>query len=466
MGARLPSRFPDVVVLLPGIIGSTLSKDGRAIWGLSAGAAWRLLLGDGLKALELSGQDNGADDLGDGITATGLVPNAEVIPGLWKHGGYSMLSAELVSSLGLEPDQNFFEFPYDWRRDNRVAARRLARETHDWLKNWRETSGNADAKLILVVHSMGGLVARHFVEHQEGWRSVRLLLSFGTPYRGSGRALNFLSNGFQKKLGPISVFNGTDALRSFDSVYQLLPIYPFVVDPKGMLAKITELTIPYVDGARVSAAFEFHEEVREAAAQNASLEDYRARGAKLRPVVGTEQPTFQSATLVDGRVEMSETYEGAELRGDGTVSRVSAIPIGADEATATYVATSHAALNSVSGAFEHLRGVITGSQIDLDRFRRDTAGAGAISLHVPDAFEVEEPVVIAASTSSYVQSLDAVVQRLDEPAPAVAALLLFDAGIYRTELELPAGLYRLTISRKNFQPVSDVFLVAAPASIM
>ena len=29
--------------------------------------------------------------------------------------------------------ENFFEFPYDWRRDNRVAARRLQRESREWL---------------------------------------------------------------------------------------------------------------------------------------------------------------------------------------------------------------------------------------------------------------------------------------------------------------------------------------------
>jgi pimeloyl-ACP methyl ester carboxylesterase len=35
--------FPDVVVLIPGISGSALAKDGREIWGTSAGAVWRAL---------------------------------------------------------------------------------------------------------------------------------------------------------------------------------------------------------------------------------------------------------------------------------------------------------------------------------------------------------------------------------------------------------------------------------------
>lgn len=460
----MSSRFPDVVVLLPGIIGSVLSKDGKALWEVTAGAAWRVLVGDGLKALELGAPDNGEDELGDGITATGIMPNAEVIPGLWKHGGYSMLSRELVGSLVLEPGVNFFEFPYDWRRDNRVAARLLARRSHDWLNRWKEKSGNSDAKLILVVHSMGGLVARHFIECQEGWKSVRLLLSFGTPYRGSGRALNFLSNGIQKKFGPLTVFDATATLRSFESVYQLLPIYPFVENGEGKLTRVSELPIPNIDRSRAVAAYGFHEEIREAAAAHTD-DYYRERGPKVRPIVGIEQPTFQSAKLVAGKIEMSDLYEGKELHGDGTVSRVSAIPIGADEATATYVATSHAGLNSVSGALEHLRGVLTGAQIDLDKFRRETGEAGKISLHLADAFDADAPVTIAATTSIYVQSLDAVVERLDEPAEPLTPILSLSQGVYLSDIRLPAGLYRVTIARKNFQPVSDVFLVVGADSI-
>jgi hypothetical protein len=32
---------------------------------------------------------------------------------------------------------------------------------------------------------MGGLVARHYLEVFDGWRDTRMLVTFGTPYRGS-----------------------------------------------------------------------------------------------------------------------------------------------------------------------------------------------------------------------------------------------------------------------------------------
>lgn len=45
---------------------------------------------------------------------------------------------------------------------------------------------------------MGGLVARYFLEYLEGWRDSSRLVTFGTPYRGSLNALNFLVHRVKK----------------------------------------------------------------------------------------------------------------------------------------------------------------------------------------------------------------------------------------------------------------------------
>jgi hypothetical protein len=113
----------DVVVLLPGITGSVLRDSrGRDLWAPTAGAAARALvtLGRSITDLELRGED--ADD---GVTAPMMVPDLHLIPGLWKVDGYSKISGYLQQQFAVTPGKNFFAFPYDWRRDNRVAARRL-----------------------------------------------------------------------------------------------------------------------------------------------------------------------------------------------------------------------------------------------------------------------------------------------------------------------------------------------------
>ncbi len=127
---------PDMIVLLPGIVGSVLAKDGKDVWALSGAAALKSLvsLGGSIKDLGLQGDDPDADDLGDGITAPRLMPDTHLVPGLWKIDGYTKVAAKLKEQFDLTPGVNFFEFPYDWRRDNRASARRLARQSHDWLK--------------------------------------------------------------------------------------------------------------------------------------------------------------------------------------------------------------------------------------------------------------------------------------------------------------------------------------------
>jgi pimeloyl-ACP methyl ester carboxylesterase len=214
----------DVVVLLPGITGSVLQKDGKDLWAPSAGAVLRGLvsLGRSLHQLEVVDDDWRADDLGDGVRPTGLVRAAHLVPGLWKIDVYDGLQRFLVDGLGLTEGENLFAFPYDWRRDNRASALRLQREAHGWLRNWRKRSGADDAKLVLVGHSMGGLVARYFVEALGGWTDTRAVITYGTPFYGSLNAVDFLCNGFRKGVGPFRA-DLSPQLRSMTSVHRLVP---------------------------------------------------------------------------------------------------------------------------------------------------------------------------------------------------------------------------------------------------
>ena len=217
--------FKDVVVILPGISGSALAKNGTEVWGTAVDTIARAIAtrGDSIRSLALGAPDDpNIDDLGDGVEATHLIPDVHMIPGLWKIDGYSGLRARLQTALELELNRNLFDFPYDWRRDNRVSGRKLQCLCHSWLQNWRETSGNSDAKLVLVGHSMGGLVARYFLEVLGGWKDTRALITFGTPYRGSLNAVGYLANGYAKSIGPLDI-DLSETLRSFTAVYQLLP---------------------------------------------------------------------------------------------------------------------------------------------------------------------------------------------------------------------------------------------------
>jgi pimeloyl-ACP methyl ester carboxylesterase len=457
-------QLGDIVVLLPGITGSILSKDGKDVWAFSGGALARGLfsLGGSVKELALVEDPSDVDDLGDGVTATRLIGDVHLIPGLWKIDGYSKIAITLQSAFDLTRGQNFFEFAYDWRRDNRVAARRLARQSQAWLRAWREASSNRDAKLILVGHSMGGLVARYFLECLDGWRDTRLLLTFGTPYRGSLNALRFLYEGFRKRLGPLTVADLSDLLRSFTSVYQLLPVYPCVDRGTGELARVSELRdIPGLDPDRAVAALDFHREIREAAQEHADDNDYRVNGYTIHPMVGMFQPTLQSARLTGTQLEFLRTYQEKDQDGDGTVPRVSATPLElGNRPDAMYASERHASLQNFDPVLVQLTSILRGLRIDLSAFY---AVNTRLALDVDDIYAAGEPVELRVRPENEGMDLIATVAEVDGGQVVAQERLPQGDGGWR-ELRLPPfapGVYRVRVSGDfAVDPVTDIFTVA------
>lgn len=347
----------DLVIVIPGITGNVLEKDGKVVWGWSGSALWRTLASGGatIRGLALCGDDPSLDDLGDGVTATKLMPDAHLVPGLWKIDGYSALRRLVTESFAVQTGDvahvsaaNYFEFPYDWRRDNRVAARALQRLIHEALPQWRKHSGADDAKVIVLAHSMGGLVARHWLEVLEGWHCCRALITFGTPYRGAPQAMGYLANGYKM------LFDLSETMRSFTSVYQLLPIYPAVRAGDDVWERVAECDAhPQIDRTKASQALQFHRDIEDAVKRHQDDPVYLkpATSYRILPVVGVSQPTWQSGVAAAGDLRLEEllpvNIEATFAAGDGTVPRVSATPIELSDSFAeTFIAGRHAALQS------------------------------------------------------------------------------------------------------------------------
>jgi hypothetical protein len=171
-----------------------LQKDGKDVFALTAGAGFRALFSGGRSITDLQLSEPAwkpagpgdeeirpVPDLGDGVTADRLAGDAHLIPGLWKVDGYDEVGEFLRKRFGLVRGQSYFEFPYDWRRDNRVAAHQLAASCRQWLASRRQQY--PDAQLMLLGHSMGGLVSRYYMEVLGGWRDTGFVHAFGKPYR-------------------------------------------------------------------------------------------------------------------------------------------------------------------------------------------------------------------------------------------------------------------------------------------
>ncbi len=452
----------DVVVCLPGITGSVLKKDGKDVWNISGGALFNALvtLGGSVGDLELEQDPPDVDDLGDGITAPEVIRDVHLIPGLWKIDGYTKLVDHIEATFDVERGANFFELPYDWRRDNRVAARRLARQSRDWLARWRASSGAADAKLVLVGHSMGGLISRYFIECLDGWRDTRTLVTFGTPYRGSLNALETLANGKKVKFLDLS-----DLVRSFTSIHQLLPTYPCYDAGDGRLARVDAAEVPHLDAGKAKAALDFHREIAAAVERHAGDQAYLDARYAIGRVVGIKQPTLQSATRDGDRVRMARTIAGEDPGGDGTVPRPSATPLELqDDRGAAFSAERHASLQNDDHVLLQLTGVLSGSAIDWTRYRGAVPMID-VALDVPDLVPPTDPLLVRARPDRDPDGglVVRAVEVAGAAAPVDRPLARRDDGWHEAELDgLPEGLYRVTVMGAGaVEPVTDLVTVLA-----
>jgi len=473
-------RLNHMVVILPGITGSVLQKDGRDLWAFSGQAVYDAAFHrkDYLDSLKIHGTDTGdLDDLGDGIRATRLMRNATLVPGLIKlFDGYNGLGQvirgrfEIVGSGGESSDpSNLFEFPYDWRRHNRAAGRKLGRLVEERLAQWRKFTFNQGAKVILLAHSMGGLVARYYLEVLEGWKDCLALVTFGTPYRGSLNSLNFLANGYKQTVVDLS-----DCLRSFPSVYQLLPTYAAVRTGSGFRTIADCGGIQLVDPARVAAAAAFHVEIASKVEEHRNDTAYVSSGYKILPFVGTRQPTLQSSVLEGTAIQASAALpdEVHELLdgGDGTVPRYSAVPPElSGEFRETFVPEKHGSLQACAIVLNDLLGRLEQMQVPKPVRGPEVATEGsAIALNLEDLYLKHEPVRVRATIVNPGADFGEVVAFL-RPADGVVSPARFklapSAETWEAVLpELGAGLYQIEVKTTapypiGPPPVHDVFQV-------
>jgi len=461
---RIP--VPDVVVLLPGITGSILEKDGKPLWAPTAGAVLRSLVSGGgaLKSLAVAEDDGEAEDLGDGVRATKVMDDVHLIPGLWKIDGYTGIREFLTSTFDLNEGENFFAFPYDWRRDNRASARRLQQEAGQWLSAHRVKSGNDRARLVLIGHSMGGLVSRYYVEALGGWADTRAVITFGTPFYGSLNAVDFLLHGFRKRVGPFE-FELSDLIRSFRSIHQLVPSYR-CINTDGVVQTPRAAQMPGWDPAWDLALAAFQTEVEAAAHANRADPAFARNPVVYRPIVGTDQPTRQSAVVAGGTVALQMTRGTSDEGGDGTVPALSAALSGTEDQR-TFAPEQHGRLQNHESLLAHLKGVLSSLyQVRIEDLR--ATKTSWFSYRGDDLLLPGEPLTVELKSCSNVDAalLSEVEARLEvrlrgPGIPAYSQVVkvpreprTFEIGV------LPPGVYDVQVAGlRDSSSLSDVVAV-------
>ncbi len=188
----------EIVVLLPGIMGSNLTMNEDLLWI----NYWKIITG-GLSELR-----NTKDILASSLVSTSY--------------------KQLVENLGATYD--VVTFPYDWRLDLTEAVGKLNNRIIELMK-YRQP-------IKIIGHSMGGVLVRDFIiSHRETWTKLNKskgfkLIFLGSPLGGSFRIPAVLCgmDSIINKLGRIDLVQSKKELvkifSGFRGLLSLLPLSP------------------------------------------------------------------------------------------------------------------------------------------------------------------------------------------------------------------------------------------------
>lgn len=342
----------DLVVILPGILGSTLSRGPRQIWGYRSVVRLDRLSDRLTQDLALPPEafvDPGRG-FDDGARPTGTLRTLGIIPGFLSIDGYDRLLARLRRELApLGPD-SVIEFPYDWRQSNAFTAHRLKSVVEPMLRRRRRRFPTA--RLVFVAHSMGGLVARYYAECLDTEKLTRRVITIGTPFAGAAKALGVLANG-HVSLGPRR-FRFGELVRSLPSVAELLPTYACVGPSPDALRPLSDALVPGLPDVCRIRAQQFHQQLRTAIAANG------CERPTYHVLMSSRQVTPTWASVADDGEVLLHSPDDLSQRGDGTVPRCSAAPPEwTDDAASVFISGRHASLQQQPHVVLQVHGVVT-----------------------------------------------------------------------------------------------------------
>lgn len=433
----------EVVIVLPGIMGSELWDGDERVWPGTFGE-----LGENHDMAQLLKPDLRVGDILRRVL--GFKAYKALIDALEDWG---------FSERGRPP--TLYTCPYDWRKDAALAA--------DTLAALIERIVNAHGRAVeidLLGHSMGGLISRYYLESgryrgRAGHDRVKRLVTLATPHYGTPVALLgalglhrtfFLSEAQVRRLANDE---------NFPALYQVMPpaTHPFVWDddPAARLAPVAtfepaERRALGLSEANMDAAAAFH----------GGLDlTRRPPGVEYFFVCGVDHDTICEVRVrrQDGALTVTE-YERDDDAGDGTVPAWSAahpeirtVAAGAHEHNMIYkdreVQRVLAAVLGRAGAFR-----LEARPHALDAYPRTRLGLreAVVAAGTPSSAIVvfDTPIAALEAEVTLTQVVDRAAKRLAAPMVAARLPLVYRGpAIDRLAIRLSApaepGLYRVAL---------------------
>lgn len=444
-----------LLVLVPGITGSVLADpSGREVWGLRPDTALRAVFGEQLR-------------IDRELVPVGLLPDVRPVP--WTTvPGYQRLTRSIAKRLKLpdgsvhtarpdrriDPEACLLCVPYDFRRDMCASAEQLGRQIE------RVRAGR---EVVVVAHSMGGVVARCWWALFGGHRVCRTIATIGSPHRGAPKALDLLLNGIWPGRGRAAEIIGkafepaSRTIREWPALFDLLPRYPAVRTPSGALRPHELSGTPEWFARGAAEAFARHERLEEACLR---LGEQPVRAFYSNGHATPARAEFDGEQLTVERCDAEWLpHESPWLGGDGTVPAISAAPIGVDEpeqtaASMQWVRGNHLGLLGASGLLDFLQH-LWAPGLAAVHGTREQRGPW-IGLDVEEVLPTQEPTTIGlrlhppeGAPGSEVPGSWARVLLRRQGASRVEELAVeqTEPNAWRARLPaLPAGVHRLSFA--------------------
>lgn len=447
----------NLVIVVPGIMGTVLRRGQVPLWDTSVSAMLRNLT----TFASFTEQLRLPEDLGDAepeppyvLEYGELLRGWHVWPGKWIGGGYH----EFVNWLHkrFPAHRRVVEFGYDWRLSIRLNAARLSDFTRTSLDEWRLLSGRPDARAVLVCHSMGGLIARYYVNCLGDDHRVARIVTLGTPFAGSVNTVRTLVGGV--RLVPDSLI---ETMLTFPSVRQLLPTFRCVRTPTGMQA-IGSSGLPGISSQMIQDAFTLRAE----SAPHPDAPPTVVLGGSRHSTIAGVQLAPDCLVFHHTWLESSEDgrYIEVDHGGDATVPRFAAVPSEwDDDSAAQFVSTRHSRLVNDEALRHRVADAVDGldPRAFLDR-------ENSFGLDLPDVASASETVLVRAFADREDLRLSVEVRDLRGNVLSDCSgrpLNADGAGGYLAELRLPEGVWNVEAVLSGTPEVrSGDVIVVAPGS--
>lgn len=220
-----PREYP--IIFVHGAAGSELDRGGTNLWPGSIGG----IVNDSSAAMMALNSDGKTDCCGK-VTATKVMRygagydlgflNAQFAPVY--QGFYDYMEAQGFGYEKSEDGKVFYDFVYDWRKDNRTWTADLDRKV-----NQARSETHSD-KVILIGHSMGGIQIRLYMNDPANAKKVAGVVFLATPHHGAPQVLWAYTYGYNFGNSKVGNTRMWEVMKNWPAGYQLLPDYPSIQD--------------------------------------------------------------------------------------------------------------------------------------------------------------------------------------------------------------------------------------------